>query len=205
MLLPALGKAKSSARGILCKSNFKQLGHAMGLYVNDYDENYPYHILTRTDGLVGSFWEVRLLRSWPAKLFPYFKDMGVCYCPDDYANIAEKPSDPYGGSHKWKKSSYFYRYCISHYAEVTRKKSLRLNEFKFPTTQVIMLEWNSWHGRNIRLNKNPTPFVGGISLNSLYVDGHVNVWQMSNFDGNVYDSNWFIHGSGEDPRKGYDD
>src|SRR6266576_265066 len=40
LLLPALAKAKSSALSAACKSNLRQLGIALNMYVNDYDK-YP--------------------------------------------------------------------------------------------------------------------------------------------------------------------
>jgi prepilin-type N-terminal cleavage/methylation domain-containing protein/prepilin-type processing-associated H-X9-DG protein len=41
MLLPALSKAREKARQAVCMSNFKQIGVAMELYANDYEEFYP--------------------------------------------------------------------------------------------------------------------------------------------------------------------
>lgn len=40
MLLPALSRGKASAQSAACKSNLRQLGTALNLYVNDYDK-YP--------------------------------------------------------------------------------------------------------------------------------------------------------------------
>jgi len=41
MLLPALSKARDKAKEIGCKSNLKQMGTAVGMYINDYDSWYP--------------------------------------------------------------------------------------------------------------------------------------------------------------------
>ena len=41
MLLPALSKAREKARSALCMSNLKQIGTAMHMYLNDYDEYFP--------------------------------------------------------------------------------------------------------------------------------------------------------------------
>jgi len=42
MLLPALSRAKSKARAIVCSNNLKQMGMAHFMYVNDYGKMLPY-------------------------------------------------------------------------------------------------------------------------------------------------------------------
>ena len=44
MLLPALSKAKSRAKGTACASNFKQLQLGLNLYTGDYAEKHPKNI-----------------------------------------------------------------------------------------------------------------------------------------------------------------
>lgn len=41
MLLPALSKAREQARSVVCRSNLKQVGLAMGMYQADYNEYFP--------------------------------------------------------------------------------------------------------------------------------------------------------------------
>ena len=41
MLLPALGKARESARKAQCISQYKQIGLALGMYMNDYQDYLP--------------------------------------------------------------------------------------------------------------------------------------------------------------------
>jgi prepilin-type N-terminal cleavage/methylation domain-containing protein len=41
MLLPALNQAREKAKEIACKSNLKQMGTAVAMYVNDYNSWYP--------------------------------------------------------------------------------------------------------------------------------------------------------------------
>jgi prepilin-type N-terminal cleavage/methylation domain-containing protein/prepilin-type processing-associated H-X9-DG protein len=44
MLLPALSQAREKARQAVCMSNLKQIGMAMLMYVNDYDEYFPRYV-----------------------------------------------------------------------------------------------------------------------------------------------------------------
>ena len=41
MLLPALSMARATAKGILCRGNFKQLGTVLKMYQNDYENAMP--------------------------------------------------------------------------------------------------------------------------------------------------------------------
>jgi prepilin-type N-terminal cleavage/methylation domain-containing protein len=50
LLLPGLAKARDKARGIGCLNNLKQLGLAMALYADDYDEVLAKGDIGRTDG-----------------------------------------------------------------------------------------------------------------------------------------------------------
>lgn len=42
MLLPALGKSRSAGRKIECVGKMKQIGVAWGMYLNDYNDYFPY-------------------------------------------------------------------------------------------------------------------------------------------------------------------
>lgn len=41
ILLPALGKARDSARDLVCKTNLRSIGQALTLYANDWNDFYP--------------------------------------------------------------------------------------------------------------------------------------------------------------------
>ncbi len=64
MLLPALSKARESARQAACQSNLKQLGQAMHLYVNDHD----YFPVMSGPWTYGISWDWTF---WKMQLAPY--------------------------------------------------------------------------------------------------------------------------------------
>ncbi|GJM18265.1 MAG: hypothetical protein DHS20C14_04780 [Phycisphaeraceae bacterium] len=41
ILLPALGKARDTARDVLCKTNLRQVGTSLLMYSNDWDDRFP--------------------------------------------------------------------------------------------------------------------------------------------------------------------
>jgi len=77
MLLPALARAREQARRAVCISNLKQIGLAIKMYSQDYNENFPYANTAagETSSLaVDAF----------AKLIPrYVSANNVFVCPSD--------------------------------------------------------------------------------------------------------------------------
>jgi uncharacterized protein DUF1559 len=63
LLLPALNRAKAAARFAACKSNLRQIGLGLGLYVNEF-QNYP--LFTVADVQNGP-----ILNTWDNMLLPY--------------------------------------------------------------------------------------------------------------------------------------
>lgn len=75
LLLPSLGRAKSSAHRIACGNNMRQMGLALRLYCLDHDGNFPPR---------ESF-----PHPWPVQFQPYYSDVKLLRCPaDPAANIA---------------------------------------------------------------------------------------------------------------------
>ena len=67
MLLPALSRAKLSARRIVCVDNLRQLGLATAMYVHDSNGYYP---------------SSNASYKWPEALRPGYQNFKILLCPD---------------------------------------------------------------------------------------------------------------------------
>ena len=81
MLLPALAKAKETARRISCLNNLKQLGLSVTMYAGDYRGYYPER--GTTDKTVNPS-----LYRWPAQLAEYFHEVKLLKCPSEPVTAA---------------------------------------------------------------------------------------------------------------------
>jgi prepilin-type N-terminal cleavage/methylation domain-containing protein/prepilin-type processing-associated H-X9-DG protein len=82
ILFPVFAQARDAARKASCISNCKQMGTAFMMYVQDYDEQFPF--VTCGDSYTGGC--VSWLPSslpWPLTIQPYVKNYGIYSCPSD--------------------------------------------------------------------------------------------------------------------------
>ena len=79
MILPSLGKAKEKAITIHCVNNLRQLGLAMQMYADDYNERLPYTYpkATYANGLP---WNSTNPHPWLVVLADYYKNTNVVRC-----------------------------------------------------------------------------------------------------------------------------
>lgn len=93
ILFPVFAQARESARLTQCLSNMKQIGQAMLMYADDYDETLPLRRdgsaptcqarIWRPDGTYDT-WTVPT-RNWRHMIAPYVKNTGVYMCPTNPA------------------------------------------------------------------------------------------------------------------------
>jgi prepilin-type N-terminal cleavage/methylation domain-containing protein len=79
MLLPALSRAKETAKKISCTNNLKQLGLAAMMYADENDGQYP----AKGGG-----------KAWTGLMYDGYKEIRVLLCPSDVPN-----PQTFGGSH----------------------------------------------------------------------------------------------------------
>ena len=132
LLLPALGRAKESARSAACASNIRQIGIASSLYSLDATGNFPSFrnwLYTKPGDLT------------TGRLFPYLKSKPVYLCPTDKLELASKrrpasPPPPGGFAGRFSSRDYSYAMnCgICHATDVT--------QFLEPLKTLLYMEGN---------------------------------------------------------------
>lgn len=95
ILFPVFARAREAARQSSCLSNTKQMGNAVMMYVQDYDEIYPW----MWQGGAGTAWvhiPVNQTASsnyftWAEFIYPYVKNDQVFQCPSRKFTQAQMP------------------------------------------------------------------------------------------------------------------
>jgi prepilin-type N-terminal cleavage/methylation domain-containing protein/prepilin-type processing-associated H-X9-DG protein len=129
ILFPVFAQAREKARASACLSNLKQLGTALMMYGQDYDENMP------TGGYPGPRnWEVNpdykstknvdngiygwtFYRNLMVAMDPYMKSMQLWYCPSD-GRVRPTPENIALGNQSYH---WFPNWVWNHTADKTHK------------------------------------------------------------------------------------
>src|SRR5207237_3986512 len=84
ILFPVFAQAREKARQATCTSNLKQLGNAMLMYVQDYDETFPFVPGSRAGVNAAVDWgkDTWVYNDVYVVLQPYVKNFKVFFCPD---------------------------------------------------------------------------------------------------------------------------
>jgi prepilin-type N-terminal cleavage/methylation domain-containing protein/prepilin-type processing-associated H-X9-DG protein len=102
ILFPVFARARENARRASCQSNLKQIGLGIMMYVQDYDEKYPFSLM-RSNGTLSAtgtgfgttYW------IWYQTLQPYTKSYQVAVCPSGNPSNSKTPySGHYGTNTK---------------------------------------------------------------------------------------------------------
>jgi prepilin-type N-terminal cleavage/methylation domain-containing protein len=81
ILFPVFARAREQARRTSCLSNMKQIGLALHMYAQDYEETFP----VRYGGSDPADFENGYQRNWKNMLMPYIKSKAVYKCPSNVA------------------------------------------------------------------------------------------------------------------------
>ncbi len=179
ILFPVFARAREKARQTSCLSNVKQMSLGMLMYVQDYDEKFPYYAQ-------GSY-TVDPWVFWPHQLQPYIKNWQVYRCP----------SSPYGAEMTYHGTYYPQRPCYGVTNELWRTATgFQLARVERPAEKFMLFDSNHPALGDIRailtssrcsqwscgLNVSTThkwlvPHNEGVNIG--FIDGHAK-WQSGN-------------------------
>ena len=96
ILFPVFAQAKEAAKRTSCLSNVKQIGTAMQMYLNDYDDMTPL-IMGPRGGNPAPQWD------YYGDLLPYVKSIRLFLCPDRNEWVLDSNGDTCGDSNDYSK------------------------------------------------------------------------------------------------------
>jgi prepilin-type N-terminal cleavage/methylation domain-containing protein len=158
ILFPVFAQARDKARQSACLSNCKQIGMAVSMYVNDYDETFFWQKSWDEEVQLGAgFWgaSYKSYVRWPFQLAPYVKNLDVYKCPSDkgppgYRNVCAAPGG--GGCSPW-----YISYGPNLMISVEGAKPVTLAQISKPSEKIALAEaivgygccedWNSEYFR----------------------------------------------------------
>lgn len=85
LLLPALRRARETAKTTMCLSNQRQIGLAMLMHVNDHHGDFPWMDARSPDNAVSNPGLDR--RTWRAEIWAYTKNTEVYDCPSETTDL----------------------------------------------------------------------------------------------------------------------
>jgi prepilin-type N-terminal cleavage/methylation domain-containing protein len=190
LLLPALAAAKERAQAIRCTSNFRQIGLAFALYVDDSNDSVPSALnfgvppnnIPAAAAAVNETW----LYGGVAKLLA-LANPSVFWCPSDRRNLV-----PIGQPADTNATSASFRYLV--WQQSCQMPGLKTTQFGQPSAQIVYHETNDNHYHRLL-----PPFTSQPFLIAVAGDGHAQKWKVifrQNTGENYYDPNWFSYGPG---------
>jgi prepilin-type processing-associated H-X9-DG protein len=207
MLLPALNKARESAKRISCASNMRQLAMAWIAYTSEYKGQMPM--------CDASVWDSTMASAdnyiWPAMLKPYLGDNSAetpAWRPSDLVNpngVFRCPAFPYGGNANQIYAAYVdygmpYYGVGGHHGWSFQKDWRKVSQIKDPTTQMLFADsqYYGTYGGNIvgyyliwqSGNYTPAKPTGDVSNDTWVSYRHGHKANVAFCDGHVASMSW---------------
>jgi prepilin-type N-terminal cleavage/methylation domain-containing protein/prepilin-type processing-associated H-X9-DG protein len=133
ILFPVFAQAREKARQTNCLSNQKQLGTAMSMYLQDYDERFPNWRTVVAKSVDNPNAKV----TWVENMQPYCKNKNIWICPSDNISAEAKALGLGGGSvavNSYWLNAYIFRWSGN---TPTWPPSVTLAEINYPATSIV--------------------------------------------------------------------
>jgi prepilin-type N-terminal cleavage/methylation domain-containing protein/prepilin-type processing-associated H-X9-DG protein len=136
ILFPVFAQAREKARSSTCLSNQKQLGTAMSMYIQDYDERFPNWrtvVPKSADHPNGKI-------TWVENMQPYAKNKNIWLCPSD--NISAEAKELGLGGGTVAVNSYWLNAYVFRWSGDTPSSppSVTLAEINYPATSIVFCD-----------------------------------------------------------------
>jgi prepilin-type N-terminal cleavage/methylation domain-containing protein/prepilin-type processing-associated H-X9-DG protein len=143
ILFPVFAQAREKARSISCLSNQKQLGTAMQMYMQDYDERFP----TWLDDVPKSVEHPNGKNTWVENLQPYSKNKKIWLCPSD-STPGRNPTDSRSQNSYWL-NAYIFRWSGRNSQVKSPYPSAALAEVSYPATTIVLCDGPTNDGQHV--------------------------------------------------------
>ncbi len=167
ILFPVFAQAREKARGSSCLSNVKQIDLGILMYVQDYDERFPY-LAWNGNNTLG--------RHWQDLTAPYVKNTQIWRCPS--------ATDPVSQAGGWNQVNGYVNRATDYTWNESAAWSVKLSGTGNPASTFLVMDkgnslcfttWYDWRGRAMNtLNDNWNSVAGPHTegKNIGFVDGH---------------------------------
>ena len=169
ILFPVFARAREKARQTSCLSNVKQIGTALMMYVQDYDEAMPQYLVLEGRSAQPDLPDIgHDYTAWQDRLHPYIMNWQVWVCPSGggYRGTPREIHGSYAGN---------YNYVFSHWSSWVNY----LADFDRPAETFAVLEGVSYITRyDPGIPASSGGYWGQLDSrhneqnNVLYLDGH---------------------------------
>jgi prepilin-type N-terminal cleavage/methylation domain-containing protein/prepilin-type processing-associated H-X9-DG protein len=164
ILFPVFAQAREKARAAACLSNLKQIGTALHMYLQDYDETIP---SART---YGAWWTKGNPRGLPPPFakdqhMPYVKNEAIWFCPSVALDRVMHPPSNKTSTYRDNETTYFWNFYCQQRGRGSRSETLaarRLASVPYPAEQPMWWDIPYW----------ATDSVHQHGVNAAFLDGH---------------------------------
>jgi prepilin-type N-terminal cleavage/methylation domain-containing protein/prepilin-type processing-associated H-X9-DG protein len=163
ILFPVFAQAREKARQTACLSNQKQIGAALAMYIQDYDERIP------SSKSLGRWWTL-LTAAWPPpfardQLMPYVKNEAIWYCPSIALDRPLWPPSAKTGTYRDNQTTYQWNTVCSERGRGPKTELLSarpLAAVPYPSQQPMWWDIPYWATDSVHMH----------GVNAVFLDGH---------------------------------